>query len=388
MTDHLKIFEKVWISPLALKSQAARRALKIFPKNKIHIGEGDFKKGRLSPLQIEEGKKLLALKEFKGRFFRRCPGAKPGLMCCNYFTLNLGQNCEMDCSYCYLQSFVNFPTVVIYTNIEKALAELEEIKKTHFTSPLRIGTGEWTDSLSLDDISLYSQTLVSFFKNCPHWTLEFKTKSANIKNFESQAHAGNVIVSWSVNPEHIVQKEEHRTSPLRERLNSARLALDKGFKVSFHIDPLIWLPDWKAHYQKLVDKIAQMFHPEEIRRISLGALRFQAEQKALMRKRFGMKSLICQGEFFRSKDGKLRYTKELREEMMQYVLSQFKKRSPRWACFLCMEESDTWLNVMKAPARRISSIREDFDLRLVNRLKPSLLQKQSENSHPQPIKIL
>ena len=365
MTDHLKVFEKVCITPSALKSPSAKRALKIFPRDMIHIvEEGDFKKGRPDPLQIGKNKKVLLLEEYKGAFFRRCPGAKPGLMCCNYFVLNLGQNCEMDCSYCYLQSFVNFPAVVIYTNMEKALAELEEVKKTHFEKALRIGTGEWTDSLSLDDISLHSQSLLAFFKDCPHWLLEFKTKSNNIKNFENRAHRGNIMISWSVNPESVIQKEERGTSSLSERLQTARRAVDKGFKVSLHIDPLIWFTGWKAHYCQLVEQITGLFRANEIHRISLGALRFQPEQKAVMRKRFGMKSWVCRGEFFRSKDGKLRYDGELREEMMAYVLSRFKKNSPDWACFLCMEEPETWQNVMKSQARRIPSLKEDFDLRV------------------------
>ena len=69
-----------------------------------------------------------------------------------------------------------------------------------------MGTGEQTDSLSLDDISRYSEKLISFFNTCPHWLLEFKTKSHNVQNFEDRPHKGNIVVSWSVNPKEIVEK--------------------------------------------------------------------------------------------------------------------------------------------------------------------------------------
>ena len=369
MTEHLKNFNKVYIEETSKNSEAAKRAYTIFPKDKIQIVQEDFfEKGRLSADQLKESKKSLLLKEFKGSFFKRCPGAKPKLMCCNYFVLNLGQNCEMDCSYCYLQSFINFPAVVIYTNIEKAFQELEELKKTHYSDYIRIGTGEQTDSLSLDDISLYSAKLIDFFKNCPHWLLEFKTKSNNIKNFEKLNHAGNVIVSWSLNPEYIVQKEEHKTSSLRQRLSVARRAKDKGFKVSFHIDPLIYHPEWKKHYGQLIEQITKLFSSKEITHISLGALRFQPEQKAIMRKRFGMKSLVCQGEFFRSVDGKLRYDQEIRQEMFAYILNLLKGNSADWPCFLCMETPENWLNLMQAPAKKIPAIKKDFDLSLINKI--------------------
>ena len=369
MTEHLKLFDRIYIEASAQTSETAKRACKIFPKNKIQIvPENFFKKGTLTANQFAESKKSLLLKEFKGSFFKRCPGAKAKLMCCNYFVLNLGQNCEMDCSYCYLQSFINFPSVLIYTNIEKAFQELEKLKKAHYHNYIRIGTGEQTDSLSLDDISRYSVPLIEFFNSCPHWLLEFKTKSSNIKNFENIKHSGNTVISWSVNPEYIIQKEEHKTSSLKQRLSAARRVKDKGFKVSFHIDPLIYCPEWRRHYGQLIEQITGLFSPEEVTHISLGALRFQASQKAIMRKRFGMQSLVCQGEFFRSLDGKLRYDQEIREEMFEYILNLLKKHSANWPCFLCMETPETWLNLMKAPAKKISTIKKDFDLSWINKV--------------------
>ena len=169
MTQNLKNFEKLYIEFSCKNSEISKRLYSLYPKKKIQIIDEDFfkKEGLLGPEKLEESKKILFLKEFKGSFFKRCPGARPKLMCCNYFVLNLGQHCEMDCSYCYLQSFINFPAVIIYTNIEKALRELDELQKTHYKTYTRIGTGEQTDSLSLDDISLYSRKLVEYFRACP-----------------------------------------------------------------------------------------------------------------------------------------------------------------------------------------------------------------------------
>lgn len=369
MTKYLKHFEKVYIESSARYDEASQRAFKIFPKDKIKIiSEDFFNNPKLKTQDITNSKKTLVLKRFKGSFLKRCPGAKPKMMCCNYFILNLGQNCEMDCSYCYLQSFINFPAVVIYTNIEKAFEELKQLKKTHFSQYIRIGTGEQTDSLSLDDISLYSVKLIDFFNDCPNWLLEFKTKSDNIKNFQDKAHKGNIIASWSLNPELIVRKEEHKTASLNDRLSSALKLKEKGFKISFHIDPLIYHKNWKQSYASLVREIATQFSPQDVKHVSLGALRFQPEQKAIMRKRFGMKSLVCQGEFFKARDGKLRYDQELRQDMFNFILEEFKKYSPSWPCFLCMEGLDIWLNSLKAPPKHIPSIKKDFDLSWIRSL--------------------
>ena len=204
--------------------------------------------------------------------------------------------------------------------------------------------------------------------------MEFKTKSDNTKNFENVNHIGNVIVSWSVNPEYIVQKEEHKTSSLNKRLEAARRVRDKGFKVSFHMDPLIYHKGWKKNYKELVYQIMESFSFREIQHISIGALRFQPFQKTVMRKRFGMKSLVCQGEFFHSKDGKLRYDQEIRQEMFNYIIDLFKKDSPRWPCFLCMETPEVWLQSMGNPAKKIPEIQKDFDLRHSGSI-PSALKK-------------
>jgi len=379
ITEHLKRFKKIYIEKAALDDEVSMRALQIFPKERIHIIEDHsfFKKETLKPQQIKESKQILYLKRFKGSFFKRCPGAKPKLLCCNYYVLNLGQNCEMDCSYCYLQSFINFPAVVIYTNIEKAFEELKDLKKTHSEDYIRIGTGEQIDSLSLDDLTLYSKKLIAFFNECPNWLLEFKTKSNNIKNFKEMTSLGNTIVSWSINPEFIVQREELGTASLKERLEGALEVKNKGFKVSFHIDPLIYHKGWKENYKGLIHQITRHFKPEDIKHISLGALRFQSPQKAIMRKRFGMKSLICQGEFFKANDGKMRYDYRLRQEMFQFVLEQFKKHSNQWPCFLCMETPESWLNSLKNPAKKKTLIKKDFDLKIVNSISQKLNLKCS-----------
>lgn len=77
--------------------------------------------------------------------------------------------------------------------------------------------------------------------------------------------------------------------------------------------------------------------------MSVGALRFQPEQKAMMRERFGMNSYVTSAETFVGSDGKLRYDAGLRQEMYQTVLSQFKTKNPDWRLFMCMETPETWV---------------------------------------------
>jgi spore photoproduct lyase len=354
-------FDHVYIDSFSRNSALAKRIVKLFPAEKIsYVDQSPWMPGTLSAQEFDRSKKNIYVTPYQGEFFKRCPGSKPGLMCCNYFVLNLGLQCDMNCSYCYLQSFINSPVLTLYSNIERALNELSQLRQLNPHSSLRIGTGEVVDSLSLDPITLFSRPLIEFFQTVPKWTLEFKTKSDAVDQFLDCEHAGNVIVSWSINPQAVVQNEEHGTASLERRLLSAERVLKKKFLVAFHIDPMIYHPEWRDNYASLVDEICRRFTPEHISTISLGALRFQPEQRAMMRERFGAKSWVTLAETFVSRDGKMRYAQELRAEMLKFVLDRFKANNKAWRIFLCMETPETWLNAYASTAQHIPQLNSLF----------------------------
>jgi spore photoproduct lyase len=364
MNLNLERFDHIYIDRLSEHSQVARRFVQLFPKEKIsfvEIAPFQESQGSLSAREFNRSKRNIFLTPFKGSFFKRCPGSKPGLACCNYFVLNLGLQCDMNCSYCYLQSFINSPALTIYSNLDEALNEMRTIAQTSGESRIRIGTGETIDSLSLDDLTLYSRTLIEFFREMPQWRLEFKTKSAKVEQFLDVEHAGNVIVSWSINPQEIITHEEHGTASLEARLNAAQKCVDRGFNVAFHIDPMIWHEGWEENYLKLIGELNRRFDPGQIPYVSLGALRFQPEQRHIMRERFGLTSWVTQAEMFPSKDGKLRYESDLRNEMFSFVIENFKKLNPSWKIFLCMETPESWLSTFSSPPRRVNDIKGLFE---------------------------
>lgn len=364
----IKNFDKVWIDERSRDSALAKRVLSLFPSKIIEFTKtipGENHRGDLSAEQFNQSKRQLSIRPFDGLFFKRCPGAsqKKVLNCCNYHVLNLGQQCNMNCSYCYLQSYLNSPTMVMYSNIEKALAELDEMASINGDLPFRVGTGEVIDSLSLDEITLYSRQLIEFFKKYPKWILEFKTKSDKVDQFLDCAHAGNIVVSWSLNAEKVILSEEHGTATLDARLLAAKKCKDRGFQVAFHLDPIIWHEGWKQNYKDLVDRICQHFQPEDIQVISLGTLRFQPEQRHLMRERFGMSSMVTSAEMFPSEGNKLRYDSALRKEMFDFVLAQFHKHSAAnqpYRTFLCMETPETWISAYQQSPMQRPELKELF----------------------------
>ena len=91
--------------------------------------------------------------------------------------VDLIYNCNYDCTYCYLQSYVNAPYLTVYANVEQLFDELGTFLRTHPQQLVRIGSGEFSDSLSLDPLTGFSRLLVPFLRQFPNVLFEFKTKS-------------------------------------------------------------------------------------------------------------------------------------------------------------------------------------------------------------------
>ena len=358
-------FNKIYIAECSVKSEVADRVRKLYPPEIIQIVSNDFidsQRGPMNAQEFNESKKTLLLTEFKGQFFKRCPGAtqKKTLTCCNYHVLNLGSQCNMNCSYCYLQSYLNTKMSLIYTNIDQALGELENMIQEFPNHPFRVGTGEVIDSLSLDEITLYSRKLIQFFQKHPKWVLEFKTKSNKVDQFLDLPGSDNIVVSWSINPAFVINQEEHGTARLHERIEAAKKCRDSGYKLAFHVDPMIYHADWKKNYGELVDLLASEFTPEQVQIISIGTLRYQPEQRHMMKERFGLQSLVTAAEMFPSEGNKLRYDATLRGEMLQFVYKRFKNHNEKWNAFFCMETPETWISALEKVPMQIGELKEFF----------------------------
>ncbi len=354
-------FTELYIHDSVWNSEVAKRTRSLLKVSAIRVDSKPYadQRSQLSGDEFTKSKKRLYLAPHLGQFFRKCPGTQ-GAACCNYFVLNLGVQCNMNCSYCYLQSYINSPLSQIYTNIEEALFELEGKAREFPNAPFRVGTGETIDSLSLDDLTLYSAVVVRWFQNFPKLTCEFKTKSANIKNFINLPHSGNVVVSFSVNPEKIVEAEEHETARLWQRLKAARDAADAGFPVAFHFDPMIYVSGWQKLYSELVHLICSLFEPLEVKWISVGALRFPPQMKHILRERFGGDSIGNSSELFLGKDGKLRYDLGLRTKMFTHVKDEFLEHGKKFPVFLCMETPESWLGTFQNTPRKVKGLDELF----------------------------
>jgi spore photoproduct lyase len=223
--------------------------------------------------------------------------------------------------------------------------ELHEI--SHTQKHLRIGTGELSDSLAMDPQTNYSQKILSIFENFPHIVFEFKTKSTNVENISNYNYKRklkNIVISWSLNPQEVIEREELLTPNLHSRLMAIDQVQKKGYKIGIHFDPIVIFEGWKSAYEELVKEIAAVIDPSKIAWWSLGALRFPYSLRGHIFKY--RDSRLFEGELIKGHDGKYRYFKPLRMELFHYIkgkiLSIISSEVP---LYLCMEDKELWEEV-------------------------------------------
>ena len=332
---------KIFVEKGAEKSRLLTNFRRKFPDTSIE--ELDYysrylKKNKFTISQLK--KPLIFIIKEKGDFIKRCPCTKEHLRC-GYWIFNLGFGCPFDCSYCYLQQYSNFPGITLPANIEDFFVSFDKFYK-NLKKPIRIGTGEFCDSLALDDITEYSKLLIPYFSQ-KDVLFELKTKSDRIANLLTLKPSKNIIISWSLSPEAVIKNEEKGTASLTMRLKAAKKVQDAGFGVGFHFDPIIHSKEWEKLYAELIRKLySQIKHP--FAWISLGTLRCQRRLKTITELRFPQ-SNIFYGELFLGADKKLRYPEFIKEKVYQKIIKGIRLYDKKTPIYLCMENRQIWNNL-------------------------------------------
>ncbi|GIX48174.1 MAG: hypothetical protein KatS3mg131_2385 [Candidatus Tectimicrobiota bacterium] len=195
----------VWIDRQVLGSPITANVLRQLPGVPTTVVDGPPPVPRLPQAALMSvSKKQLYLTAQKGRFVRPCPGMtsrRPAQqLCCHYTIVDLIYNCNYDCTYCYLQSYVNAPYLTVYANVEQLFAELAALLRAQPHRLVRLGSGEFSDSLSLDPLTGFSRLLIPFLRQFPNVLFELKTKSDLVDHLLDLDPQGRVLVSWSLNP--------------------------------------------------------------------------------------------------------------------------------------------------------------------------------------------
>ncbi len=268
-----------------------------------------------------------------------CPVASEGTRCCNLYTLDAVESCGFDCSYCSIQSFYNENTITFDSTFKEKLLHLELEKDKIY----HIGTGQSSDSLLWGNKEGIMDALFEFARKNPNVILEFKSKSNNIKYLLENEIPKNIICTWSLNPQIVIDNEEHLTASLQERIDAAKAIAAKGNLVGFHFHPIIayegYLSDYEAIYKQLINE----FDPKYVAMVSMGTLTFI---KSVLKKLYKreLKTKVTQIPM-REVNGKRTYDYETKKEMFSHCYNSFKPWHGKVFFYMCMEEHSLWRDV-------------------------------------------
>ncbi|MDH7552646.1 MAG: hypothetical protein QHH74_03200 [Spirochaetota bacterium] len=328
----------------------------------------------INELQINniDSKDVILLKPFLGRFYQVCPGS-PYMICCRYRVINTCFNCLYNCSYCYMHVYLNNYGIVQFTNTERLFAELRDFIKNCLQSMVyRIGTGEFTDSLMFDEITGIGSELIQFFSKYNNIFFELKTKSANIDHLLNIPSKGNAVIAWSLNTPHNIAYYEHDTARLDERIHAAVKAIDAGYYVAFHFDPIILYHGWENDYYNVIKLLQEKIDPEKVVWISMGGFRYHLHFREILRDKFP-EEMMTVYEMFPGIDGKYRYFKPLRIQIYNFMYQQLHEIFKKAYIYLCMEADYTWQEITGKDFHSSEELEQDIS----NHLSYHFLQKNT-----------
>ncbi|MFH1459895.1 MAG: spore photoproduct lyase family protein [Candidatus Omnitrophota bacterium] len=353
--------EKIFVEKKVKNSYLSEKFKSKFPRIKIQEISYAFEYIKKNKFNLKDLKKpyVFIVREQRD-FIKPCPCTKNHLGC-GYWIFNLGFGCPYDCAYCFLQQYANFPGIMLPANFDDFFADFDNFYKK-INRPIRIGTGEFCDSLALDDITEYSSLLIDFFRE-KNVLFELKTKSNNIANILKSKPAKNIIISFSVNPQSLIDSQEFFTATLQQRIQAAKAIQEKSFSLAFHFDPIIYTKNWQSLYQEVIDELYKNLKTPFMW-ISLGTLRGTRTLKNVSEVRFPEKNIFY-GELFLGPDKKLRYPKFLRKEIYKFINSSIRKYDQKTPVYLCMEDQDCW-SALESKSFDTAKI-EDY---LINPKKP------------------
>ncbi len=303
-----------------------------------------------------------------------CPVASDRTRCCNLFTLDAVKNCGFDCSYCSIQSFYTDGKIYLHENLR---SKLDKLMLDH-DKIYHIGTGQSSDSLMWGNRDGLLDDIFHFARKNRNVVLELKTKSNAIGYFRENIIPSNVIVTWSLNTDVIIEAEEHHTATLKERLDAARDVADMGILVGFHFHPIVEYKGWEKDYHSIIDYIKDFFKPEEVALISLGTLTFIKPVIKQLRKR-KMKSKILQMPLADA-EGKLSYPLDQKRAMFRSLYNRFPdKWRKRVYFYMCMEDKSLWQDVFGKVYNSNEDFESDMNANYMRKIKWMEDRKKSTN---------
>ena len=266
--SHLYIEEQVKDAPLTKHIQEK------FPSSKVifikHYKDVFNRPNQDFAVQSKAKNLILAKREapflYKGSYYSDAFEFK------NFFYTPSLLGCLYDCEYCYLSGMYNSANSVFFVNIEDFFAAVKE----HLDKPTLIAISYDTDTLAVESLTSHTKEWVEFAAKESNLYLEVRTKSANFKPLKALPANERITLAWTLSPQKIIDKYEHKTPSLKNRLTAIKEAVDAGWKVRVCIDPVIYTEKFETLYPPLIEELFSTIDADKLYQLTLGSFRMSS----------------------------------------------------------------------------------------------------------------
>lgn len=305
----------------------------------------------------------------------RCPAYSDKTVCCGLYTLDAATGCAFSCTYCSIKTFYG-DKIELITDLGERLQEVELDRDRFY----HIGTGQASDSLVWGNRHGTLDALCQFAARHPNVLLELKTKADNIDYLLRRDLPANLVCSWSLNTDTVIQNEEHGTASLAGRLRAAHKLARRGCRIAFHFHPLVTYRGWREEYGSLAGRLLAEFSPEQVAYVSMGSMTFI---RPVMReiRRLGGESKVLQMPMVPDPLGKLTYPDEIKIELYRCVHQTLRPWWDKVFFYLCMEPQPIWQAVLGRSYSSNEEFERDFSRLLTGWGHDGIVSPRAAHSH-------
>ena len=275
--NFLPDFSHIYVESQSIDSDIAEQSFKRFPKAKI-IEIEDYKKifnKNGQDFQIQKLSTKLILAKKQPPFIYPATDIIQDSGFSNFYYCTPILNCIYNCEYCFLQGMYSSANIVVFTNTEevKDAVKKQILERKYPDEPLLLSLSYNTDILALENILPLTKQWIDFANNTDDLFMEIRTKSGLTSSFNKLKPSKKILFAWTLSPNNIIQKYEHKTPLLERRIMSIQKIVDSGWPVRLSFDPILIYPNWKEDYKQMFERIKETISGDKIFDITIGVFR-------------------------------------------------------------------------------------------------------------------
>lgn len=205
--------------------------------------------GNTSQEAYREAKNTLVVGVRKSLNFAGC---KPSA----HYQLPLTTSCSSMCEYCYLATTLGKkPYLRVYVNVDEILGQASHYIEERAPEITWFEGAATSDPIPTEYLTGLLYKTIEFFGRQSLGRFRFVTKHDKVDSLLTAKHNGHTRFRFSINAASIIDKYEHKTPALSQRVEAAAKVADKGYPIGFIIAPIFYYSGWEKDYFKLLQEL-------------------------------------------------------------------------------------------------------------------------------------